>query len=67
MKCRHYACRCVRAEQLARMAEMRGEPHLLVEAIAAHTGEVECRMYPDIGGPHPVHPTHASRARRTDG
>lgn len=63
MKCTHYACRCARAEKLARMAETTGDVRLLNEAVAAHTGEVECLIYPERGGPYPPHPTHVSRTR----
>jgi hypothetical protein len=42
--CTHYACRCARAAELAAMADVKGDSRLLLEAIAVHSQEVECRQ-----------------------
>ena len=47
MKCTHHYCRCIRAAELASMAEHRNDDRLLIDAIAAHQQEVECRMVSD--------------------
>ncbi len=44
--CKHYDCRCVRAEELARTAERTGNGHYLAEAIKVHEQEVLCRRDP---------------------
>lgn len=41
--CRHYACRCARAAELASIAGMTGNARYLAEAVAVHDQEVRCR------------------------
>jgi hypothetical protein len=41
--CKHYACRCARAAELAQMAERTGRTELLVDAVAVHSQRVQCR------------------------
>jgi hypothetical protein len=44
MKCTHYACRCIRAEELAQIHDRTGNPTYMQYAIAAHYQEAECRL-----------------------
>jgi hypothetical protein len=41
--CRHYECRCARAEELAQIAERTGRGFYLQEAVAVHSQMVRCR------------------------
>ncbi len=43
-RCTHHACRCARADELARIADRTGEARYLAEAVAVHSQEVECRQ-----------------------
>jgi hypothetical protein len=42
--CEHHVCRCVRAEELARMYDRTGDGRLLREAIDVHERRVSCRL-----------------------
>lgn len=48
-RCRHYDCRCARAEELARMSDraVKGKADLLLEALRAHLLDVPCR-HPEV-------------------
>ncbi len=45
--CEHHACRCIRAEQLARIADITSDGRFLEEAVATHQQRVPCRMDDD--------------------
>ena len=43
MQCEHYDCRCLRAVQLATIADRTGNVRYMREAIHVHQQKVECR------------------------
>ena len=51
MKCTHYACRCARAEEWARIYDRTGNPVYLMASIGVHMQDVECRLERSL--PHP--------------
>jgi hypothetical protein len=61
MVCTHYGCRCLRAEQLAKIAERTGDGRYLVEAIAVHHQSVPCWLERE---PAPTPPTREVRRER---
>ena len=46
MRCEHYACRCMRAEELAQMCDRTGNVRHLIEALGVHSNTLECRLAP---------------------
>jgi hypothetical protein len=45
--CEHHYCRCVRAEELARLTDRTGDGRYLVEATQVHNLQVRCRLPPE--------------------
>jgi hypothetical protein len=45
-ECEHHFCRCLRAEELARMSDRFRRLDLLVAAVEVHTQKVHCRLVP---------------------
>ncbi len=41
-RCEHYACRCVRAAELAHIADISGNPRYLKQALDVHSQRVRC-------------------------
>jgi hypothetical protein len=52
--CRHYACRCARADELARLAAAFGRNDLLLEATGIHEQSVRCRRVEPKEKPLPI-------------
>lgn len=46
MLCEHYYCRCMRAEELAQIADRTGSARYLIDAIGVHSQRVTCRLEP---------------------
>jgi hypothetical protein len=42
--CSHHYCRCVRAEELCRVADRTGQGRYIAEAIGVHFQLVQCQM-----------------------
>jgi hypothetical protein len=61
MKCTHYACRCARAEEYARIYDRTGNPVYLMAAIGVHMQSVDCRLVTSTPAPPNQEPHHDLR------